>query len=369
MEKFEDIEQLISELYEVVKDYKPTNYNNLFTSISDTFRHENYHSDILRFFFNFDEAKEELIKWFNEKLKLKIDFEMYKGGEVLREKGHRDITIYSKDKKSCIVIENKSNDANDQDEQVWGYVEALENSEPYEIKVDGVLYINKYVEKEPEHKTWEEKYNKKIKPMLLITKLIGENSIEELMKDVIKNTTDARLSGISMEIIELFRFIVKGNMYKVTDVMYNIVSNCCFREKLVEVSAFLKEFSLYFANKYVTDVQKLAESYDVKSVGLWDNDGRRVIFIEFMKNNVTFKFDIEFYNLCYDISVTDNTKKGKKIKELKKKMDKQQWLFSDIEVDNGITNRYRLPTESAFDKDKLLASVRDVLDAFELKKR
>ena len=364
MDTFGEIEQLISELYNIIKDYKYSDYDNLFTSISDTFYRENFHSDILCYLFKFDETKKELIEWFNRDLNLKIDFNKYKGGDVQREKGHRDITLFSNDKSRVIIIENKSNDAEDRTKQIWNYVNTLESCKQSQTLVDGILYINKSEEKSPEHSDWEHEY-KSIENKILITKLLGDKSIESLVQKVVnKSNTNQKLVVFATELIDLFKIIVMGSIYNELSAMYNLINKSQVKDQFLTILESLKEFPKLFTAKYIDDIKRIASNYNVRKTSIWSNGVRNVIYIAFEK----YTIDIEFYEIYYDISIVKegNINSTPIIDKLKSKT--KEWPFNQKKSHNGITNRYRTMRKNAFYKEELLESVKKVLDAFGLNK-
>ena len=369
MAKLSDIEHLIFDLYEIIKDYKSNIYQNLFTSISDTFYRENYHSDILCYLFNFDIAKEELIKWINEKKGLSIDFEKYNGGDVVREKKFRDITLYSRDNQNAIIIENKSNNANDQEKQIFRYVKSIEFEN---ASVDGILYINKFSKEVPEHSNWKDEYNE-IKDKLLITNLIGDESLEMLIERILRNSkTDSKLNTIATEIINLFKIITMGSMNKEISEMYEMICKSQVKDKFLKIFESLNQFPKMFTNKYIDEVKALKEKYEVGKIDIWSEETRSVIFIHFIKLEIKLSIDIEFYDLYYDISIIKQNHKDTKTNDegiIIIKNNTKSWPFGNEIVNNGFTKRYRTSRKSAFDKDTLINDIRKVLDAFDLQKK
>ena len=374
--EFAEIEKLVSQLYEKVKDYKRSDYDNLFTSISDTFYRENFHSDILCYLFKFDEAKEELIKWFNRDLNLKIDFDKYKGGEVLREKGHRDITLYSKDRKRVVIVENKSNGADDQDKQILGYVETLEDCESGKIIVDGILYINKYSLKEPEHNNWLEKY-KKIKHRILITKLLGSNSMENILNTIIDKSKDKRLIGISLEIKNLFNIIINGKMTTEMSNLRDIINQSSIRKQFLIFLQYEENFAYLFENEYISDINKFKENYIVKEIDRYDEYGRNIIYLDFTKDDMLISIDVEFKKTLYSISLIIS---GRSEQTIKNNIDlynnKLEALIKELGIDckiqrnkRGERKRFTVHnSQSAFEKNELLNSIQKLLKIFSLEK-
>lgn len=119
---------------------------NLISVSTYTAHLENYHSDVWGFLLD----PNAVHQMGNQFLQLFIDYllskklieesdveDLYKA-TVFREKGRIDILIVNDVKKSCIIIENKINNAADQDKQLERYKLLAENS-GWSVKT--ILYI------------------------------------------------------------------------------------------------------------------------------------------------------------------------------------------------------------------------------------
>lgn len=361
IQNFSEVEKLISELHNVIKDCKHSKYDNLFTSISEVHYHENYHSDILCYFFRFEVVKEELINWVNNSLGLKINYEDYKNGDVKREEGRRDITLYSADKKHAIIIENKSNNAEDQDSQIIRYVKDLKNESSF---VDGILYINKYEENKPTY--FGQENNSEIENKTLITKLLGDNSIKTLIDSVLKRDNE-KAKVIGEEIKGLFNIIVYGSMNKEVAEIVDKIRNSNVKDEFLKIIETLDEFPKYFTTKYLDDVKELERLYNTTEIDIYTNDKREVIYIDFLECGMKYAIDIDFFKLQYQISITEKGKPAN-VDVLKKKYDKK-WKFANTKTTACSTNnRYRTENYSAFDKESLLNKLKEILDSFDLRK-
>ena len=124
---------------------------NIFTIVSELYYHEKFHSQIIAALLDPNEKHNEghkflkvFISFLNNKFndKCKINIEDYKDAEVtgtksIGEKGYIDIWI--RGSKKCIIIENKINNALDQNRQIPTYV-AHSKKEGYEI--DAIIYLS-----------------------------------------------------------------------------------------------------------------------------------------------------------------------------------------------------------------------------------
>lgn len=145
---------------------------NIFTSLSDHYYKENLHSDILKLiFYPYTDSigNPEYIKIFidyiEESLKKKINLDC-RTIKVEREKDRIDLLI-SDDKKNCILIENKSNNAPDRENQIGKYYSKLKKN--YEIQA--VVYIKLSPEK-----TFLKDYS--IKNIQLRNEIVNEKLVE-----------------------------------------------------------------------------------------------------------------------------------------------------------------------------------------------
>lgn len=130
---------------------------NSFILMSDIYKRENFHSDIIRAILDINGVHEGgniyLLKFlsFINSFKNIVDERNYLGFnvEVEREDGRRDITI--KGNRHAIIIENKLNDAQDTSNQIPFYVKCLEDDG---FKVDAIIYLTLNQLKEPDQGTW-----------------------------------------------------------------------------------------------------------------------------------------------------------------------------------------------------------------------
>lgn len=179
-------EILIRKIQEYYESSSRNERFNLFTAISDQYKKENLHSDILKILLDPRSPKEIQSKSFFKIFVENVfpdqnDFiENFDNVKVVREKGRIDILLY--DDIAGIIIENKINDAVDQNNQLARYYELLKQ----DISEDGtdlnvkrrrlfglnqklqkvkVIYIAKNEYKKPNFDTYTDWYKKYIAEM------------------------------------------------------------------------------------------------------------------------------------------------------------------------------------------------------------
>lgn len=343
----------------------------VFNIISDTYYRENYHSDILSYYFHFPAAKRRLISWINKKLSnSNIQYSDYDNSELPeREAQRRDITIYSNDRTHAIVIENKSNDASDRPRQLIGYYSDLIDQG---IKVDAIIYLNKYSIKEPDYSGWKKDEIKTIKKLLLPTQLTGPGSItENVINKIIDNEEDPQLIGLSKELQSLFNNIINGE---------KIMSN-------EDLSKFLKVLN---TKKTAENFKKLVDAYNslpslmrdyykefleekkeklpkIKKIARYKDN---CLYIDFEcdvekknKQICTKTFYIDFWFSHEEIQIIlgsrDYVNWNKDLKALKKRM-KNDWSFGDIPKDDNPTISF----SEVYDEEAVKEKMKEVINSF-----
>ncbi|TXJ30866.1 hypothetical protein EPJ69_08490 [Brachyspira aalborgi] len=128
---------------------------NIFDIITDKWKKENFHSEILKFLL---ENYEDFFNNFSELINIK-DKKEYSNAEITNEEARIDILIKSENK--AIIVENKINWAPDQIEQLARYYKKVKE----EKEVEKIVYIAPSKDKNPDAQTFGE-YEKEIKDRL-----------------------------------------------------------------------------------------------------------------------------------------------------------------------------------------------------------
>jgi hypothetical protein len=167
---------------ELRKDYNIINNSNfnIFSSISDIYYRENLHSDILRLIL--DPLTEKIgnpknIQLFIKllkKIKPELKIEIGKNISIERETGRIDILIYD-EKNNAIIIENKINFADDQDDQLGRYFLTVTKKG---LLVKAIVYITLIPEKllDIEYSIRNEELRSKIKDIIIPVSVINKKN-------------------------------------------------------------------------------------------------------------------------------------------------------------------------------------------------
>lgn len=133
---------------------------NIFDIITDKWKKENFHSEILKFLL---ENYEVFFNNFLELINIK-DKKEYLNAEITNEEVRIDILI--KSEKKAIIVENKINWAPDQNEQLAKYYKKVKDE--YKKEVEKIIYIVPSKDKNPDEQTFgkDEKIKKEIKDRL-----------------------------------------------------------------------------------------------------------------------------------------------------------------------------------------------------------
>lgn len=156
---------------------------NIFDIITDKWKKENFHSEILKFLL---ENYEVFFNNFLELINIK-DKKEYLNAEITNEEARIDILIKSENK--AIIVENKINWAPDQIEQLARYYEKIKNGHngEQEREVEKIVYIVPSKDKEPDEQTFGE-YEKEIKDRL--EKIISFDGSENDLVSCLEKSRD-----------------------------------------------------------------------------------------------------------------------------------------------------------------------------------
>ncbi len=142
----DNITKLLEEVKDIVQQKQKEDSKlkfNIFSAISDVFYKENFHSDILFMFLQQEPIYKNLFEALDIEYTQDGSVKVFKEYPTFTEEkyGRIDIFIQYKDqecKLHCIIIENKINNAVDQERQLWRYYDHCVQKG---IQVDKIVYL------------------------------------------------------------------------------------------------------------------------------------------------------------------------------------------------------------------------------------
>ena len=149
---------------------------NIFDIITDKWKKENFHSEILKFLL---ENYEEFFNNFLELINIK-DKKEYSNAEITNEEARIDILI--KSEKKAIIVENKINWAKDMPEQLFRYYNECKYSKG--LEVDRIVYLSPNSSKEPADDSVKEI------PKELIKTIVGFDGSENDLVSCLEKSRD-----------------------------------------------------------------------------------------------------------------------------------------------------------------------------------
>ena len=218
--EYDDYKEAITNLQKGFNIEPHINFN-IFTAISDKYRKENLHSDILGYILDPHTEKIGNIKYieiFKRYLEKKTGKEIaldLKSVTVERETGRIDLLI--KDgQDNCIIMENKINDALDREDQIGRYFQEREAIK--RASVQAIVYLAKtpWKKLDREYSISDPLDREKIEKMLLEIPVVnkeGESSFIDVLnecKDVCRKKLEAAASDNIPGILEskaLFSYV------------------------------------------------------------------------------------------------------------------------------------------------------------------
>lgn len=341
-------ENLFEELKKILREYKTREAKKcIFDSISDYFYRENYHSDIIAYYFTYALSRKVLIEWINKELKdetsneiqkLPLHFDDYKeNNNVFREQGRRDITIFSNNKKNAIIIENKSNNADDRDHQILNYICDLEKKD---ITVDAVIYLNKDSLKRPDMSNWTIDEKSKVNEVLICTQLIGKKSfVENIINPILSSSEDIRLTALSLEIRDLFTNLVYGDNSMSNTELQDFMSFLNKDSNLIDLKKMVNAYNEFpgksrdFYYEYLNNLKNEKLITDKCRIGKYSYN---CLFVDhLMIDRINFGVDFWFYidGISVSLLVRNDDNWIEDCEKLQLKM-KNDWPFDKTHEDN-----------------------------------
>lgn len=151
---------------------------NIFALVTDQYRHENFHSDVLRALLDPQGDHNEGSRPLHLFLDIlrghgaSVNGDHYQNAEVVREEGKIDILIRDQTSKRAIIVENKINHAGDMPRQLPRY---LEHVRSLGLKCDAIAYLrlNRYCD--PSTHDWTNSERKAVAGVLKVINACDES--------------------------------------------------------------------------------------------------------------------------------------------------------------------------------------------------
>lgn len=339
---------------------------NIFDIITDKWKRENLHSEILRFLL---ENYEVFFNNFLELINIK-DKKEYLNAEITNEEARIDILI--KSEKKAIIVENKINWAPDQIEQLARYYEKIKNGHngEQEREVEKVVYIVPSENKKPDAQTFGE-YEKEIKDRLekIISFDGSENDLVsclEKSRDKLKENLEKTKNNLDSEnfnklffinhYIEILKRTGAGDMSEVElkffkEVIEKYKTDKDIFKKIKYIGEMYNNL-LEIKNKYISENIK-AEDWGYNKKEYYHSCGYT---FPYGKNN--FYLEIYTYDI-FKIRICVYDDKGK-INDIKNILSK---ALNEEDIDKIIG--YRLELDFPDELDKLSNLVDKIKKAFD----
>jgi hypothetical protein len=335
----ETLEPFMDQLNQIRKDYRiDKNIGfNIFTSISDIYYRENFHSDIIKNILdpNTEEIGNlEFIKTFLKILKLENSIDI-KEIKISREKGHIDILIY--DNRNAIIIENKINKAKDQPNQLARYFQYVKTNR--QLNVIAIIYLridpNKKVDFnfDSEFKEYRDEIERKTKYINVID--ISTSNTPQLIRDFFDQIILLKLNDLSKVYLEQYSNLLKhlGGSIMTSNVEKEIIKE------------------IYSDKSKIAIVQDLVSIWNNKNkiLGLLILDLIKKQYPDFLphpddeNNTIIKKIDNDISigidkDLSYGFVYTNDRKKGipsDKMNSLKNILNDEQFAINSKDVENN----------------------------------
>ena len=307
------LENFLLRTEQLHKEYENRNANrseigfNVFTLSSDLYYRENFHSDIIKSLLDPQEKHNEGYKYLHIFIEMlnqinkgnRISKDNFKNSIVKREKyylidGKRryvDILITDENSKNAIIIENKINNAVDQEHQLPDYVKSLKKDN---FNVVAVVYLTLNSSKRPDKADWSEEELNEIDTIL---KLIPSFDVDKTKINLFDNWIVPSITN-STNIDSLYLLRQYGNLIKYlnTNTMdtvslekfYNSLKENENLKTAISIRNMLNDLPEYLAIR--VEEKYKGNCYPFPNIGRWKQ--RDTVFYVFEHNGMRLKLDI-----------------------------------------------------------------------------
>lgn len=344
------IETFLEKSRKLHKNYTERNKNrteigfNVFTISSDFYYRENFHSDIIKSFLNPNEKHKEGSKYLHsfidllnkKKSQIEIKKEDFENTIVEREKHNIDILITDEYSKKAIIIENKINNAVDQQRQLPRYVDIVKK----DFEIVAIVYLTLNSSKRPDKNDWKKNELKEINPIL---KLIPAYEIDPSKPNLFNNWIIPSIIN-SENIDSTYLLRQYGNLIKYlnTNTMdtislekfYNSAKENNNLETAISVKNMLNDFPEYLAIRIEERYKE--NCYPFKKI--WRYQKRDAVFEGCEINELYFKLDIWCDVNGYTVHFWETKNSEYNIStEYKEKLE----ILSDFKIHNNEMNNIK----------------------------
>lgn len=298
-----EIEKFLKQTKHLHKDYTE-NYNNrtdigfnVFTLSSDFYYRENFHSDIIKAFLNPREKHNEGNKYldlFIDLLNKTNDSKVSKGdfqdATVEREKHDIDLLITDEESKKAIIVENKINNATDQQRQLPRYVNIIKDD--YDIVA--IVYLTLNSSKRPDKSDWTSEELIEINQKLKIIPAFDFNKSKPNLFDdwitpsiIESNNIDSSL--LLRQYGNLIKYLNTNTMDTISlEKFYNSLKENDNLKTAISIRNMLNDLPEYLAIR-IEDKYK-NHCYPFKKI--WRYKQRDTVFEAFEKDDLYLKLDV-----------------------------------------------------------------------------
>lgn len=275
---------------------------NFFTSISDYYYRENFHSDIFKTLLSIPEFFDTFFKELSKHLGFYINFD-FNSTIVEREKhGRIDISVIDSYKKQAIIIENKINDAVDMQRQLPRYFESINNKG---IEVINIIYLSISGNKTPSKADWNIDDETNLKNKITIMAGIERDnflSIESIIKKSIIHTCNIDHIVFQKQYKNLLNKLGAQEInHYVMDELYSKVKSKSDLDELLTLKKLTDELPKYRAVKIREHFKN--DSNPFAEVQIWKE--YTTFFNKLIFKESNFALDIDCYETYYDVSFFD----------------------------------------------------------------
>lgn len=345
---------------------------NFFDVLSHKWRHENFHSDMLKLLL---EKYPDFLRVFLEtvntidKKNNNIDIEYYKECEIKCElpcewegkQGRIDVAIIGKnngenDKKHAVIIENKINWAGDQDVQLYRYYKGIEKT-GYEV--DKIVYLTpskyKTVSDDSLGCAIDKSEYENIKNNKLVN-LIGFDGNENDLVSCLEKIKIDKIVGDMKEdyrvflrhYIEILKRTGVGDMSVIASKFLEEIKESAKKdENIGEKLAYMKEM---FDNLPEARVKYWVE----KTKGA--NYKNYICYKEYKTIDVTYYWDIYTDSLSHTIILINNREQSEEHQKKLEKIFKKNNISIELDGDGFFRKEFKFPSED----DEVLECVKKI---------